>query len=94
MLEKHKPNLYIHSKFHLIFFLFLLLIIQSCSSSGGSDIKTNDPEKAFSIAKRNYDKKDYLDAIYDFSLIKIKFSGTKIIDKAQYYLAMCYYKRE
>ena len=94
MLEKHKPNLYIHSKIHLIFFLFLLLIIQSCSSSGGSDIKTNDPEKAFNIAKRNYDKKDYLDAIDDFSLIKIKFSGTKIIDKAQYYLAMCYYKRE
>ena len=71
-----------------------MLIIQSCSSSGGSDIKTNDPDRAFIIAKRNYDNKDYLDAIDDFSLIKIKFSGTKIIDKAQYYLAMCYYKRE
>jgi outer membrane protein assembly factor BamD len=86
--------LIIRTKIHILFVLILFIAIQSCSSSDGSDIKTNDPEKAFLLAKRNYDNKDYLDAIADFSLIKIKFSGTKIIDKAQYYLAMCYYKRE
>ncbi len=74
--------------------LFIGTLIQSCSSSDKSDIKTDDPDRAFAIAKRNYDKKDYLEAIDDFSLIKIKFSGTKIIDKSQFYLGMCYYQRE
>ncbi len=72
----------------------LSLVVYSCSSSGVSDIQTDDPEKALKIAMRNYDKKDYLQAIDDFSLIKIKFSGTNVVDKAQYYLAMCYYKRK
>lgn len=70
------------------------LFIFSCGSSDKSDIKTDDPEKAMNIAMKNYDKKDYLQAIEDFSLIKIKFSGTSIADKAQYYLAMCYYNRQ
>lgn len=74
--------------------LILSVVIYSCSSSGGSDIKTDDPEKAMLMALKNYSDKDYLEAIDDFSLIKIKFSGTKIADKAQYYLAMCYYQRK
>ncbi|MFA5405151.1 MAG: outer membrane protein assembly factor BamD [Ignavibacteria bacterium] len=74
--------------------LILAIVIYSCSTSGVSDIKTDDPEKAMLVALKNYDKKEYLQAIDDFSLIKIKFSGTKIADKAQYYLAMCYYQRE
>jgi outer membrane protein assembly factor BamD len=74
--------------------LILSVVIYSCSSSGVSDIKTDDPEKAMLVAMKNYDKKDYLQAIDDFSLIKIKFSGTKVADKAQYYLAMCYYQRK
>ena len=77
-------------------FLIILaaMLLQSCSSSDKTDINANDdPDKAFLIAKRNYDKKDYLQAIEDFSFIKIKFSGTKIIDKSQYYLGMCYFQR-
>ncbi len=65
----------------------------SCSS-GGSNISTDDPEKAYFIAKSHYDKKDYLDAIDDFNLIKLKFSGSSFIDKSIYYLGMSYYKRE
>jgi outer membrane protein assembly factor BamD len=74
--------------------LLSLVVIYSCSSSGASDIETDDPEKAMVVAMKNYDKKDYLQAIDDFSFIKIKFSGTKVADKAQYYLAMCYYQRK
>jgi outer membrane protein assembly factor BamD len=74
--------------------LILILVIYSCSSSDKSDIKTDDPDKAMSMAMKNYDKKDYLQAIEDFSLIKIKFSGTKVADKAQYFLGMCYYNRK
>ncbi len=74
--------------------LILMSVIYSCSSSDKSDIKTDDPDKAMTMAMKNYNKKDYLQAIEDFSLIKIKFSGTKVADKAQFYLAMCYYNRK
>ncbi len=78
--------------------LLLLLIfsasLYSCSSSEGSDIKTDDPEKAYNIAKRKFDKRDYLDAIEDFSFIKIKFPGSAIADKVQFYLAESYFNRD
>lgn len=82
-------------KFYLLLTtVILIFIIAGCSGSGVSKINTDDPEKAFEIAKKNYDKKDYLDAIEDFSLIKVKFSGTIISDKSQYYLGMSYLKQE
>lgn len=68
--------------------------MQGCSSSGGSDIKTDDPLRAFDIAKRKYDRGDYTDAIEDFSFIKIKFPATEISDKIEYYLAESYYQRK
>lgn len=74
--------------------LILTVFIYSCSSSNGDASKTEDPEKAFSIAKRKYDKKDYVDAIEDFSLIKIKFPGSSVSDKTQFYLADSYFQRE
>jgi len=82
-----KPALFI-----LIIF-FSATVLSSCGSSG-STIKTDDPESAYRIAKSKYDRQDYLDAIDDFTLIKLKFSGSSIIDKAIYYLGMSYYKRE
>lgn len=74
--------------------ILLAFIVAGCSGSGKSDIKTEDPEKAFDIAKANYDKKDYVQAIEDFSLIKVKFSGTNISDKAQFFLGMSYLKQQ
>lgn len=79
---------------NLVSVLILAALIYSCSSPGVSDLKTDDPDKAMEVALKNYKEKDYLQAIDDFSLIKIKFSGTHIADKAQYYLAMCYYQRK
>lgn len=73
--------------------LFILMLFSSCSSSGGSKIVTDNPESAYLQAKSRFDKKDYLDAIDDFNLIKLKFSGSNIIDKAVYYLGMSYYER-
>ena len=78
----------------IVLALSAVILIQACTSSDKGDIKTDDPDGAIAIAKKHYDKKDYLDAIDDFSIIKIKFSGTKIIDKSQFYLGMCYYQRE
>lgn len=70
--------------------LFILVLISGCSSSK-TDINTDDPEKAFEIAKRKFDRKDYVDAIEDFSFIKIRFKGTSVSDKTHYYLAESYF---
>jgi outer membrane protein assembly factor BamD len=80
--------------FSSLLFLILSAFIYSCSSSEGSDIKTDDPEKAFRIAKSKFDDKDYLDAINDFSFIKIKFPGSSVSDRAQFYLAESYFHRD
>jgi outer membrane protein assembly factor BamD len=83
-------------KYIVNFFLtfFLTFFIHSCVSSDKSDILPDDTaETAIQKAMRNYEQKKYLTAIDDFSLIKLKFSGTKIVDKAQFYLAMCHYQR-
>jgi len=77
---------------YLIFAVFSLITafyVTGCGSSK-SDINTDDPDKAFSIAKRKFDKKDYADAIDDFSYLKIRFPGTDISDKVQFYLAESY----
>lgn len=84
--------MYKKTKLYLVL-LLSLTVISGCGSSG-SDISTDDPDKAFQTAKKNYDKKDYLQAIDDLTLIKVKFAGTGISDKSQYYLGMSYLQRE
>lgn len=74
---------------------FSAVVFSSCGSSSKNDKEINDdPEKAFDVAYKKYQKKDYYDAIEDFGLIKLKYSGTKVIDRAIYYLGMSYYMRE
>jgi outer membrane protein assembly factor BamD len=72
--------------------LFLIQLIAGCGSSK-TDITTDDPQKAFDIAKRKYDNRDYVDAIEDFSFIKIRFPGTDVSDKVQFYLASSYFNQ-
>jgi outer membrane protein assembly factor BamD len=81
-------------------FIFVMLLIglsmnfSSCSSSGSNRTLSDNPESAYMLAKSSYDKKDYLDAIDEFSLIKLKFSGTSVMDKTIFYLAMSYFKND
>ena len=83
-------------KKYIVYFLLLISagIFYSCSSSGAGDIKTEDPDEAFRIAKGMFDKGDYTAAIEAFSFIKIKFPGTKNADQIQFYLAESYYNRK
>lgn len=78
----------------LLVLFIIALSFYACSSADKTDINTDDPQRAFSIAKRNYDNADYLQAIQDFSYIKVRFSGSQIVDDAQYYLAMSHYRRQ
>jgi len=78
-----------------VLIIFVSSILYSCSSSTNEgNINSDVPESAYFAAKSNYDQEDYIDAIDDFNLIKLKFSGTSVIDKSIYYLGMSYYKRE
>lgn len=70
--------------------LFIVIFLSGCGSSK-SDISTDDPQKAFDMAKRKFDNKDYVDAIEYFSFIKIRFKGTAVSDKTHYYLAESYF---
>ncbi len=72
---------------------FTLVLLSSCSS-GDKTTVSDDPKAAYRIAKASYDKRDYLDAIDEFSVIKLKFSGSDIMDKSIYYLGMSYFKNE
>lgn len=81
-------------KIYFILSALILISIAIGCSSGGSSIDTDDPEKAFAIAKRKFDRKDYVDAIDDFSLLKLKFPGSSISDKVQFYLAESYFYRK
>jgi len=74
--------------------LFTSVIISSCGSSKEDRIINDDPEKAMEVAMKKYNAKDYYDAIEDLSLIKLKYSGTKVIDKAIYYLGLSYSGRK
>lgn len=74
----------------LLLIIFISSLAAGCGS-GKNTIDTDDPQKAFDIAKRKYDKREYVDAIDDLSFIKIRFPGTDVSDKVQYYLAASYY---
>jgi outer membrane protein assembly factor BamD len=84
-----------YMKLYLVLLTLVITVMMTgCSGSDRSNINTDDPDKAFEIAKKSYDKGDYLQAIDDFSVIKVKFSGSNISDKSQYYFGMSYLKRE
>ena len=78
----------------LILVLGLAAVFAAGCNSSKSAIDTDDPNKAFDMAKRNFDKGEYLDAIDDFSLIKVKFPGSAVSDKVQFYLAESYFMKK
>lgn len=78
-------------KFIIIAFIAAGTIYFTGCSSSKSTINTDDRQKAFEIAKRKFDRKDYVEAIEDLSLLKIRFQGTDISDKVQFYIAESYF---
>jgi outer membrane protein assembly factor BamD len=73
----------------LVFFI-ILLILASC---GGKVKKENlNADQYFEYAKKKFDRGKYLDAITEFTVITLKFSGNPIVDDAQFYLAESHFK--
>lgn len=76
-----------------IFFLVpILLIMWGCSASIDTSNMTSEERLAYSI--RMYENEDYDEAITELQALILQYPGSAIIDDAQYYLAMCRFKRE
>ncbi len=79
----------------IIFLIFLVLAALVLSSCGKKVHKEDfDAEKYFEYAKNLYDRGKYLDAITEFTVITLKFSGSPVVDDAQFYLAESHYMNE
>jgi outer membrane protein assembly factor BamD len=69
-----------------------LVLLVSCKSSEVQ--KPLSAEERFALGKQKFDDKDYVEAIVDFTTVKLQFSGSSVGDDAQYYLGECHYMQE
>ena len=76
----------------IILLSFVVLVFWGCSSS----LETADlnPEERLKYAIKLYEEEDYEEAIREFEAILLQYSGSSLVDDAQYYLGMCKFHRE
>ena len=67
-----------------------LISLTSCSRKSKNDFLT--AEESFRRAIVKFDKGKYLDAMEALTVITLNFSGSSIVDSAQYYLGECHYR--
>jgi len=73
-------------------FLLLILIVAGCSNIG--NVRRENPEDQYEVARSLYDRGKYYHAGEAFRLMLFNFSGVSYIDSVQYYLGMCYFHDE
>ncbi len=72
--------------------MFISIMIGACSSS---KIEQNiSAEERFALGIEQFNKKNYLEAINEFSIVTLQFPGSNESDDAQYYLGECRLNRE
>lgn len=71
--------------------LILGMLLPGCSKRVHK--QTLSADEYFEYAKKKFDKGDYLDAITEFNVIVLRFSGNPVVDDAQYYLAESHFKQ-
>ena len=76
-----------------IFFIFIgIYIISILAGCGGGSKKFGGTvDEQYRLAKREYDKGKYLNAIDSFQRVIFNYPGATVVDTAQYYLALSYY---
>lgn len=79
-----------------ILFSGVLIVCLFAGSCGGKKSLTQDmtPKEHFEYAMSLFDKKRYLDAIEQFTVIVYKYAGSEVVDDAQYYLAETYFRNK
>jgi outer membrane protein assembly factor BamD len=76
----------------LIAVFTLLALLFSCGKKINKQNLTAD--EYFEYAKKKFDDGDYYDAVTEFNIIVLKFSGNPVVDDAQYYLAESHFKQK
>jgi outer membrane protein assembly factor BamD len=69
--------------------LVLIAIVAGCSSIG--NIRKENAEDQYEVARKLYDRGKYFQAAEAFRLMIFNFSGVSYIDSVQYFLGMCYF---
>lgn len=70
----------------------LSFFLVTCKST---DVTKNlSAEDRFSLGKKHFDDGEYTDAIAEFNVVKLQYSGSSVGDDAQYYLGECHYQQE
>ena len=72
--------------------IIISILLQSCGVPGVQNAPSAGEQ--FALAKKEFDKKHYLNAIAGFQKVVFNFPGATIVDTAQYYLAMSYYEND
>jgi outer membrane protein assembly factor BamD len=76
---------------HLVLSVALALLV-SCTSSEVQ--KPLNAEERFALGKAKFDEGEYIEAITDFTTVKLQYSGSSVGDDAQYYLGECHFMQE
>ena len=79
-----------------IFFLAILLIAAACEigCSSSKEVESLPVEVRYSQAMTKFNKEDYLEAAEDFKLVTVQYPGSSVADSAQFYIALCRYRRD
>jgi outer membrane protein assembly factor BamD len=71
--------------------LAIVLLTVGCSSSETAD--SSSPEARFNHAKALFDDREYLEAINEFTVVALQFSGSAFASEAQFYIGECRFNR-
>ncbi len=71
--------------------LALVLMLSGCGSSESTSL--GSAEQRFNHAKQLFDNGDYLEALNEFTVVTLQFSGSAFASDAQFYLGECRYNR-
>jgi outer membrane protein assembly factor BamD len=82
-------------KTKIFFSVLITLTLIFWAACGGPRIKpTASASEQFAHAKKDYDKKHWLDAVEGFQRVIFNYPGANIVDTSQYYLAMSYFQNK
>jgi len=71
-----------------------LLAVLLAGCGGGDVTKVLSVEDRFAFAKSLFDKRDFLEAINEFTVITLQYQGSAFAADAQYYLGECRFARD
>jgi outer membrane protein assembly factor BamD len=92
MISFSKMKWLLQSTGALLLTVMAAALLSGCGSTEVSKILS--VEDRFAHAKSLFEKRDYLEAINEFTVLTLQYQGTAVAPDAQFYLGECRFKRE